>query len=137
MGSNLKHYVSDVTTPYGSKPRASGMTQVCRPTPLVRFMHRSETSSKQLLYRMARAPNSVAFLPMTLCHGTHRNAIWLKTCKRTDGSLSLVRTHVNHHLPAGSAAFIPTHECGGLPPRKVVNNLSLRYHYSSQYYIMA
>ena len=93
------------------------MTQVCRPTPLVRFMHRSETSSKQLLYRMARAPNSGAFLPMILCHGTHRNALWLKTCKRTDGSLSRVRTPVNHHLPAGSAAFIPMHECGGLPPR--------------------
>jgi hypothetical protein len=30
------------------------MTLVCRPTPIVRFMHRSETSSKQLLDRMAR-----------------------------------------------------------------------------------
>ena len=30
------------------------MTLVCRPTPSVRFMHRSEHCSKQLLSRMAR-----------------------------------------------------------------------------------
>jgi hypothetical protein len=32
---------ADVTTPHGSKPEASGMTLVCRPTPFVRFMHGS------------------------------------------------------------------------------------------------
>jgi len=35
-----------VTTPRGCKPGASGMTLVCRPTPLVRFMHSSETQLK-------------------------------------------------------------------------------------------
>jgi hypothetical protein len=59
------------------------MTLVCRPTPFVRFMHSSETSSKQLLYRMARLWNTVAFLPLTLRQRTHRNAILLKTCNRT------------------------------------------------------
>ncbi len=75
--------ISSVTTPYGSKPRASGMTPVCRPTPFVRFMHSSETSSKQLLYRMARLWNTGAFLPLTLHQRTHRNALLLQTCKRT------------------------------------------------------
>jgi hypothetical protein len=59
------------------------MTLVCRPTPTVQFMHRSEASSKQLLSRMARLLNSVAFLPLALRRGTHRNAILLKTCRRT------------------------------------------------------
>ncbi len=35
-----------MTTPHGSKPGASGMTLVCRPTPIVRFMHMSETRLK-------------------------------------------------------------------------------------------
>src|SRR5258708_3601846 len=74
---------SPVTTPYGSKQRASGMTPVCRPTPFVRFMHSSETSSQQLLYRMARLWNTGAFLPLTLRQRTHRNALLLQTCERT------------------------------------------------------
>ena len=45
---------NEVTTPYGYKPRASGMTPVCRPTPIVRFMPMSEQSSKQLMHCMAR-----------------------------------------------------------------------------------
>jgi hypothetical protein len=32
-----------VTTPHGCKPGASGMTRMCRPTPIARFMHTSET----------------------------------------------------------------------------------------------
>ncbi len=82
-----RYIVSDivlfVTTPYGYKPRASGMTPVCRPTPIVRFMHTSEQGSKQLMYRMARLWNTVAFLPLALRQRTHRNAMLLKTCKRT------------------------------------------------------
>src|SRR5712691_416956 len=46
-------------------------------------MHTSETGSKQLLYRMARLWNAAAFLPAALRCGTRRNAILLKTCKRT------------------------------------------------------
>ena len=75
--------LSVVTTPSGSKPRANVLTPVCRPTPLVRFMHSSETSSKQLLYRMARLWNTGAFFPLTRSPRTHRNALLLKTCKRT------------------------------------------------------
>src|SRR5260221_6980730 len=59
------------------------MTLVCRPTPFVRFIHTSEQSSEQLMYRMARVLNTVLFFPMALRRGTRRNAIWLKTCKRT------------------------------------------------------
>src|SRR5258708_8472001 len=49
-----------VTTPHGSKPGASGMTLMCRPTPIVRFNHRSEQGSKKLLYRSARVDVWVA-----------------------------------------------------------------------------
>src|SRR6266567_4636688 len=52
------------------KPRASGMTPVYRPTPIVRFMPMSETSSKQLMHRMARLTKTVVFLPTVLCRGT-------------------------------------------------------------------
>jgi hypothetical protein len=34
-----------VTTPYGYKPRANVLTQVCHPTPIVRFMPISEPGS--------------------------------------------------------------------------------------------
>src|SRR2546429_7500440 len=39
------------------------MTQVCRPTPTVRFMHMSETSSKQPMYRMAPVETRERFYP--------------------------------------------------------------------------
>jgi hypothetical protein len=52
--SGLTHIVF-VTTPHAYKAGASGMTLVCRPIPIVRFNHRSETNSKQLLSRLARA----------------------------------------------------------------------------------
>ena len=43
----VKGLVEDaVTTPYGYKPRASGMTPVCRPIPIVRFMPMSEAKLK-------------------------------------------------------------------------------------------
>ena len=58
------------------------MTLVCRPTPIVRFMHRSgETSSKQLLYRMARLVNSVVLLPTALCRGTAKTLFSLQRAK--------------------------------------------------------
>jgi len=41
------------------------MTLVCRPTPIVRCMYRSETSSKQLMYRMAhQTGGALLLLPM-------------------------------------------------------------------------
>jgi hypothetical protein len=44
-----------VTTPHSSKLGASGMTPVCRPTPLVRFNHMSEPSLiTQLMYWLAQ-----------------------------------------------------------------------------------
>jgi hypothetical protein len=64
------------------------MTQVYRPTPTVRFMHMSELSlKKQLMSRMARLLNLVAFLPLVLRQRTYRNAILLRTCNRTDESI--------------------------------------------------
>ena len=93
MSSPMRHDTV-VTTPHGSKPGASGMTPVCRPTPTVRFMSMSEHSSKQLMHYMARFLNAVAFLPLVLCQGTRRNAIWFLTCIRTVSSLAQNRTHV-------------------------------------------
>jgi len=97
-----------VTTPSGSKPRASGMTQVCRPTPLVRFMHTSELSLRQqLVSRMARLPNTVVFLPTALHRGTHRNAIWFETYKRTtDAFFCRGEKTEMKALPDGSTVFI-------------------------------
>jgi hypothetical protein len=47
------------------------MTPVCRPTPLVRFMPMSETSSKQLMHCMAHeTAKTVVFLPVALRNGT-------------------------------------------------------------------
>jgi hypothetical protein len=107
-----------VTTPHAYKAGASGMTQVCRPTPTVRFMHRSETSSKQLLYRMARLVNSVAFIPLALGQRTHRNAMLLKTCKRTTSPFFLSYEKWKRcSARLGSAAFIPRRERRGLSPR--------------------
>jgi hypothetical protein len=45
-GDTYEEALTDVTTPYGYKPRASGMTPVCRPIPLVRFMPMSEAKLK-------------------------------------------------------------------------------------------
>jgi hypothetical protein len=107
-----------VTTPSGSKPRASGMTLVCRPTPRVRFMPMSEQSSKQLMHRMARCVNAVVLLPMTLCHGTRRNTLQFATCKRTTYTFFVSHKRVEMKgLPDGSAAFIPIVEARGLSPR--------------------
>src|SRR5258708_33820968 len=57
MPGRLQHAIlRAVTTPHASKAGASGITLVCRPTPLVRFNHMSELSLlKQLMYRLARA----------------------------------------------------------------------------------
>jgi hypothetical protein len=95
-------------------PRLQGggarrMTLVCRPTPFVRFMHRSEHCSKQLLSRMARLHNSVVFLPTALRRGTRRNAIRLKTCKRTPQVFFYMRAKAEiSSPPVGGAPFIPS-----------------------------
>ena len=52
-----------VTTPHGYKPGASGLTPVCRPTPIVRFIPMSEQSSKQLMHCMARLTRRYRFYP--------------------------------------------------------------------------
>jgi hypothetical protein len=41
-------------------------------------------SKKQLAFRVAHRDKAITFLPTTLRRGTHRNAIRLRTCKRTD-----------------------------------------------------
>ena len=85
------------------------MTLVCRPTPFVRFMHRSEQGSKQLLSRMARLWNMVVFFPTAIHRGTHRNAIQLKTCKRTpQGFFCMSGKAEMSSPPVGGAPFIPS-----------------------------
>jgi hypothetical protein len=60
------------------------MSQVCRPTPAVRFMHTSELSLiQQLISCMVRLTNTVVFLPTALCCGTRRNAIQFCMYSRT------------------------------------------------------
>jgi ABC-type dipeptide/oligopeptide/nickel transport system ATPase subunit len=44
-------------------------------------------SKKQLAFRMARQDKAVTFLPTTLRRGTHRNALRLRTCKRTEDNI--------------------------------------------------
>jgi hypothetical protein len=62
--------------------------------------------------------NLVAFLPLSLRGRPHRNAMLLKTRKRTTIYLFyiIVRKAERPVLPAGSAAFIPAHECEDLSP---------------------
>jgi hypothetical protein len=106
-----------VTTPHGYKPGASGMTPVCRPTPIVRFMPMSELALK-----------ATHALHGTLCsHGRvftsgpspeNPYTLQLATCKRTLSQFFLSRTKVEMKgLPIGSAAFIPRRERRGLSPR--------------------
>jgi hypothetical protein len=59
------------------------MTQVCRPTPLVRFMHMSETWLKATHVSHAISSNPGAFLPTTLRRGTQRNTLQFERCKIT------------------------------------------------------
>ena len=75
--------MSEVSTPNGYKPRTFGMTQVCRPTPIVRFMHMSETWLKVTHVSHAISSNPGAFLPTTLCRGTQRNTLQFERCKIT------------------------------------------------------
>ncbi len=72
------------------------MTLVCRPTQLVRFMHMSETSSKQLMY----PPKHYSIVRVQ----KNYSAILLSREK--------AERHERQVLPAGSAAFTPMHECG-------------------------
>jgi hypothetical protein len=70
-------------------------------------MHLSEHSSEQLKHRMARLRNAVAFFAMALRHGSQRNAIGLKACKRTiNGILFVGRKAEIAVLPSGSAVCI-------------------------------
>ena len=59
------------------------MTLVCRPTPSVRFMHRSETCAQATSVSHGQLLNAVAFLPQAPRLRTRRNAMLLKVCKRT------------------------------------------------------
>ena len=106
-----------VTTPYGS--RAEGFwndTGVSSHTDRSVHAHQRAQRHPQLMYRMARLWNTEAFLPLALCQRIHRNAMLLKTCKRTL-SLLFVERKTEMVLPLGSAAFIPAHTCEGLSPR--------------------
>ena len=108
-----------MTTPHSYKPGASGMTQVCRPTPFVRFMHRSETSSKQLLYRLARADGwcARAFTRGSLPRN-HRNTGELEVGKRTI-DLFLHTSQNPERTAARQCGFHPLPQSRGLTPQLV------------------
>jgi hypothetical protein len=59
------------------------MTQVYRPTPTVRFMHTGELALPATGVWHGTLWSTVVFLPTALRRGTRRNAIQLKTCRRT------------------------------------------------------
>ena len=97
-----------VTTPHGYKPGASGVTLVCRPTPIVRFNHRSEQgSTNNFLSRLARADvwDARAFtqgsLPWNL------QARLSCQCAKELPMYSFAPLAKRKGLPAGSAPFIP------------------------------
>ena len=75
--------MSVVSTSNCYKPRTSGMLQVYRPTPLVRFMLKSETWLKASHVLHATSNNAGAFLCTTLCRGTRRNTLQFERCKIT------------------------------------------------------
>jgi hypothetical protein len=107
-----------VTTPYGSRAEGfwndSGVSSHTK-----RSVHaQKRLIGSRLLYRMARLVNMVAFLPMTLRHGTQRNTIRFETCNRTEESIPQARTPVECFFPpVGGAAFIPMAEARSLSPR--------------------
>lgn len=77
-------HVSSVTTPHGSKPGASGMALVCRPTPIVRFMHTSETSSSNLCIAWHTARwGRYCFYPRERFTAERPNSIELFVYRRT------------------------------------------------------
>jgi hypothetical protein len=108
-----------VTTPHGCKTGASGMTRVCRPTPVVRFMHTSETKltatcvshgTCRLLGRSCFYPRELTLEPA--------NAIELSVCKRTTPPFFCEKTKVERvSRPAGGALFIPKRERRGIQAR--------------------
>src|SRR5207248_10589057 len=63
------------------------------------------------MYRLARLVNSVAFLPLAQSPRTHRNAILLKTCKRTL-SLLFVERKTEIVLPAAARLSSPRIHAG-------------------------
>src|SRR5215472_8448862 len=69
-----------VTTPYGSKPRANVLTPVCRPTPIVRFMHTRELALKTSDVSHGTMWNTGAFFPLALYQRTHRNTLLSSPC---------------------------------------------------------
>jgi hypothetical protein len=103
--------MGSVTTPLGSKPGASGLTLVCRPTPIVRFMHTSELALKQLVYRMAHRTlvTLLLLLTGTIYRGTPKQYSLVRVQKNYSHILFLHEKSGNV-LPAGSAAFIPMPE---------------------------
>ena len=67
---SLKEEAHIVTTPHGCKPEASGMTRVCRPTPIVRFMPHARDKLKTTHALHGTIANTEVFLPKHLLPGT-------------------------------------------------------------------
>jgi hypothetical protein len=90
---------------------------VCRPTPIVRCMPMSETSSKTTHALHGTIGRTVSFLPATLRGGTRT----IFTCVRARELLihSFCRVHKWKWRPLRGAAFIPMAEARGLSPRMV------------------
>jgi hypothetical protein len=59
------------------------MTQVCRPTPLVRGVAHERDLAQSNPCMHATSSNPGAFLPTTLCLGTQRNTLQFERCKIT------------------------------------------------------
>jgi hypothetical protein len=109
-----------VTTPYGSKLRASGLTLVCRPTPVVRFIHNSELALK-----------ATDVSDGTTC--AHGRVFTRSPVLRNPAKRDLVANVQENYIPLltrtcengnegwtfGSAAFIPMARSQGLSPRLV------------------
>src|SRR5258708_39922744 len=88
-----------VTTPHGCKPGASGMTRVCRPTPVVRFMHTSETklTATCVSHGTCRRLGRSCFYPRELTLEP-ANTIELSVCKRTTQTFFCEKTKVESVL---------------------------------------
>jgi hypothetical protein len=116
-----------VTTPHGSKPGASGMTPVSRPTPLVRFMPMSETNSKQLMHCMAHeTAHTVVFLPVALRNGTR--TLFSCLCAKELPITSFSAEHKwkcrLHPAPKGARLSSPWLKRRGIQARRLVRGTS-------------
>ena len=104
-----------MTTPFGSKSRASRMTLVCRPTPFVRFNHTSVTLLKATLVSVGTTCELNSIFTPDPTPGNPPKCYSVENVKENTLSF-FCRTKNGNGSACGSAVFITAHPRGDLSP---------------------